>query len=84
MNESYALLEEDIRALSRSIQAFTELELAEVETFLSAGEYGVAFETTCAIIQEEAKVVPDHLKEIVRRLALRLGTDETWWRLIAE
>jgi len=47
MSYDYKRLEADINELLAAMSAFTRSEIAEVEQFLSAGEYGLAFETLC-------------------------------------
>ena len=45
MSYDYQRLETDLRVLLEVMCVFTPSEIAEVEQFLSAGEYGLAFET---------------------------------------
>jgi len=55
-----------------------------VEQFLTAGEYGLAFETLCGIAKEENKPVPNELRSKVRVLAHQMEIDPIWWGEIAK
>jgi len=79
MSYDYKRLEADINELLAAMSAFTRSEIAEVEQFLSAGEYGLAFETLCGIAKEENKPVPAELRPKVRKLAEQMEIDPNWW-----
>ena len=78
MNYDYEGLETELRDLVRAI-TLNAPEIDEVEKFLSAGEYGLAFETLCGICSEENKRVPSGLRQKVRELAERMDIDPVWW-----
>ena len=66
------------------MSSFTTSEAAEVEQFLSVGEYGLAFETLCGIATEENKPVPADLCPKVRKLAEQMKIDPIWWAALVE
>lgn len=76
-------LEDDLCELLGSMTKFTHEETAEVEQFLDAGEYGLAFETLCGIAKEENKPVPNEFRSIVRMLAEQMEIDPIWWKELA-
>jgi hypothetical protein len=79
----YSRLEEDLRQLTCALGSLAPSEISDVEVFLAAGEYGIAFETLCAILWEEGKTVPNELRPRVRELAERMEIDPSWWEKIA-
>ena len=79
MKHDYQRLEADLRELLIAMSGFTPSEVAEVEQFLSAGEYGLAFETFCGIAKEENKLVPNEVRPKIRTLAERMEIDPIWW-----
>ena len=79
MKSDLSGLEDELRQLVRGIASFTPAERAEVEQFLGAGEYGVAFETICGVVKEEGRPVPDGLRPVIRQLAQRMEIDPDWW-----
>jgi hypothetical protein len=84
MNFDYQKLEEDISQLLVAMTNLTPSEVAEVEQFLTAGEYGVAFETLCGIIKEEGKPVAQEIRLKFRGLAERMGINPLWWSEIVD
>jgi hypothetical protein len=83
--EYYQILEKDLKQLLLALNSFTPLEISEVDHFLAAGEYGIAFETLCAIIIEKRKCVPQELRSKIRELAERMDIDSDWWeRIVGE
>lgn len=83
MNSSYQQLKYDLSELLKAMSSFTSAETAEVEEFITVGEYGLALETLCAIAKEESKPVPDELRSKVRMLAKQMKIDPVWWREVA-
>lgn len=75
----YKRLEADLNEFLGAMSTFTPSEIAEVEQFLSAGEYGLAFETICGIANEESKPVPVEHRSKVRELAEQMEIDPVWW-----
>lgn len=84
MSYDYNRLETDLSELLVAMSSFTLSEIAEVQEFLSAGEYGLAFETLCGIVNEENKPVPAGLRPIVRKLAEQMEIDPIWWTELAK
>jgi len=84
MNIDYQKLEADLTRLLAAMNNFTPSEVAEVQQFLVAGEYGVAFETFCGIVKEEGKLVPAEVRPKIRMLAERMGIEPFWWAEIVE
>lgn len=83
MSYDYQQLETDLSELLGAM-SFTQSEVGEVEQFLTAGEYGLAFETLCGIAKEENKPVPNELRSKVRVLAQQMEIDPIWWVEIAK
>ena len=80
MNSDYTAMELELTRLLKALDGvFTSSEIAEVEQFLKAGEYGVAFETLCGIAKEENRSIPTELRPAVRALAQRMGIESLWW-----
>ena len=79
MSYDYKALEADINELLGGMTMFTPSEIVEIEEFLSAGEYGLAFETFCGIANEETKPVPVELRPKVRKIAEQMDIDPVWW-----
>lgn len=79
MSYDYKRLEADLNEVLGAMSAFTPFEIAEVEQFLSAGEYGLAFETFCGIASEESKPIPVELRSKVRKIAEEMEIDPVWW-----
>ena len=75
----YKKLEADLNEILVAMISFTPSQIEEVKQFLSAGEYGVAFETLCGIANEENKPVPVELRPKVRKLAEQMEIDPIWW-----
>ena len=69
MSYDYKRLEADLKEILGAMCTFTPSEIAEMEQFLFAGEYGLAFETLCGIANEENKPVPTELRPKIRKLA---------------
>jgi hypothetical protein len=83
MSYDYLRLENDLTELLCSIGSFNPSEAAEVSQFLAAGEYGLAFETLCAIATDEGRSIPLELRPKVRDLGERMGIDPIWWEELA-
>ena len=84
MSSDIRALGEDLRRLLESLTDFTPDEVREVEQFLRAGEYGVAFETLCGIIKEEGILISDLARPAIRALAQRMEIDPEWWAEICQ
>ncbi len=84
MSIDYKRLEEDLVQLLDEMPSFTSSEASEVQQFLAAGEYGVAFETLCGIINEEHKVVPLEVRPKIRAFAEHMKIDPIWWTKIVD
>ena len=61
------------RILDALGEALTESERDEIEMFLSACEYGVALETLCDILIEEARSLPKSVFAEIVELAELMG-----------
>lgn len=63
-------------------ETWTTSEAEEVSHFVNHGEYGVALETLCAIIEEENKGISSELYRHIQELGKRMELDpETWDRV---
>jgi len=82
---NYRNLETNLTNLLAGIESLTPLQRAEVEEYISVGEYGLAFEYLCAFLEEENKPVPVKLRPVIRSLAEQMNIDSNWWvKLIEE
>lgn len=79
MKTDYRKLESDLKELLGLMIDFTDHEVSEVEHFLNVGEYGLAFETLCAIVKEEGRTVSTDNLAIIQELAERMEIDSSWW-----
>lgn len=75
----YEQLEGSLRALVTEISILTSSETAVIVRFLDVGEYGVAFETLCAIIKEDGRTIPEDCKAGFKSLAEQMNIDRSWW-----
>lgn len=82
MNWNYEHLEVSLRSLLAENDSLSSSEKAEIERFLEVGEYGVAFETLCAIIKEEGKTIPDNLRAGFKSLAEQMNIERSWWEAL--
>jgi hypothetical protein len=79
----YQNLETELRRILDALKGvFTGSQCEEVESFLRAGEYGVAFETLCGIAVEEHHAIPIELRPVIRSLAQEMGIDPDCWEAI--
>lgn len=67
------------KLLQLLVDFFTESEMKEVQEFIDVGEYGVALETLCSIIDEENKVISKEVYDLIAQLgtSMEMGT-ESW------
>lgn len=83
MSHDYRNLERAITSLLESLAGvLTDSETGEVQQFLDAGEYGVAFETLCCILKDGRKAITARDAEQIRVLAEEMEIDEGYWRAI--
>lgn len=76
----YESLERKLRALLSLLrEILTEPEREECFLFLDAGEYGVTFETLCAILDEEKKSIPLEAFRLIRELGKQMLIDHERW-----
>ena len=83
MGYDYQQLERDLLAILDSIhETLTESESEEVRHFVEHGEYGVALETLCGVIEEEGKRISFEAYEQIHGLGERMEMEpEVWERL---
>ena len=78
--EEFQRLERDIGSLLSGLAGiFTSEEIDEVHEYVDHAEYGLAFETLCAIAKEKNRIIPKECHEIFRSLVRRMQIDEEWW-----
>lgn len=77
-------IEEKLGYLLDSIPGFSGAEIAEIKQFLLSGEYGVAFETMCAIILDERIVISSDIRLAIQELAIEMRIDPIWWEKVVE
>lgn len=71
MSIDYARLESELNEVL-ALAPLSEAEVMDVRRFLDAGEYGIALETLCSILQEGNKVIPPKLRDRLLQLAQRM------------
>ncbi len=69
-----------LRILEAFPETWTNSEVEEVCHFLEHGEYGVALETLCAIIEEEDKEIPLQLYNHIRKLGKKMDMNPEVWQ----
>ena len=57
---------------------FSESELAEVQEFINAGEYGIALETLVDIFAEEHKTVSTNVVALIKQLASTMAIESVF------
>lgn len=57
----------------------SEAELEEAQHFIDVGEYGLAFETLCGIIDEEQKMLPLTAYYLIDDLGKQMEIDPAIW-----
>lgn len=60
-------------------ETWTNSEVEEVRHFVEHGEYGVALETLCAIIEEEGKEISPQLYNHIHELGKRMEMAPEIW-----
>ena len=80
MSHDWQLLERELRALVTALRASAILDDAqEVEMYLHAGEYGLAFETICSILATGGKPLSSTFRAQLAAIGERIGVDGTEW-----
>lgn len=64
------------RVLAALSETLTESELEEVRRFVDHGEYGLALETLCDIVEEEDKRVSPEAYDRVCKPGASMGTEQ--------
>lgn len=59
--------------LNASKGELTDAELAEVQSFIDVGEYGLALETAADIYAEEEKIPSANVVSLIERLAIAMS-----------
>lgn len=57
----------------------TLAEMAEIQHFVDAGEYGLAFETLCGILIEEKKGPSEKAITLIHTLGTRMEIAHEYW-----
>ena len=74
----YQNIEKLLTQLLQSVaENFSETEEREVQEFIDAGEYGIALETFAGIVEEEKKVISEHVIVLVRQAAAAMQIRES-------
>ena len=77
---NYRLIENQLQAILSSLGLLlSEAELEEVQHFIDVGEYGLAFETLCGIIDEERKIIPLSVYYLIDDLGKQMEIDPAIW-----
>lgn len=77
-NIEYSLL----YILDASSGTLNRSEAEEVRHFVDYGEYGIALETLCAIIEEENREISPELYKRIRELGERMGLNSEVWKCL--
>ena len=76
----YRLIEEQLQTILSSLGLLlSEAELEEAQHFIDVGEYGLAFETLCGIIDEEQKMLPLTVYYLIADLGTQMEIDPAIW-----
>jgi hypothetical protein len=73
----YGSLEQRLRALTASLETYTDAERTEILRFVDLGEFGVALETAFSIAVEEGKTLSKASKQGIVKLAFEMGLGES-------
>lgn len=57
-------------------------EKAEVDDFINVGEYGLAFETLCFILQEKKKPISTEVYELLQDLGRQMLIEAEIWEVL--
>lgn len=81
--EYYQYLEVEIEGILADInKIISDKETTEVRHFTKAGEYGLALETLCGIINEEEYTIPKNTSQRILGLAQRMNIDKKLYEKI--
>jgi len=61
---------------------FSKSEIEEVKSFIDVGEYGIAFETLCFIIDEENKTITKEAFALIETLGTSMMLESDAWKFI--
>jgi len=77
-SDHYTNMEIGLRALlSKVVDEFNPSEVAEVDEFIEAREYGLALETLAAILIDESKEFDGSVVETIQELALAMNMEDS-------
>ncbi len=76
--DHYADMEAGLRALLfRLVDGFNPSEVAEVDEFIEAREYGLALETLAAVLVDESKEFDGSVVETIQELARAMNMEDS-------
>ncbi len=77
---NYEALENKLNAVLSLLEpVLSEAELAEVRHFIEVAEYGEAFDTLCAILDEEQAPISLDVYRIIEGLASQMKYEQHSW-----
>ncbi len=77
---TFTVIEEQLRQILELLSTtFSESEAKEVVRFIDVGEYGIALETLCSILDEEKKSVSHEVYNQIDDVGRRMLMDPTIW-----
>ena len=65
------------KLLFSASHVLSKSEVAEINSFIDVGEYGIALETAVDIFVEEGKIAPDEVVSLVKQLAIAMSIEPT-------
>ena len=86
MTHDYQALERELRSLVADVGSALEAsELRELEMYLNAGEYGLAFETLCACVRRrKPTLLPPKAFGAIAELGQRMSIEAEHWEDLGE
>lgn len=75
--EHYQKLERDLLDILAALlpETLKESEAGEIRYFVDHGEYGLALETLCDVVEEEDRRLPPEVYDKVRKLGASMGME---------
>lgn len=83
MSDQYRKLEADLIELLAEVgEEIPPSEAQEVQMYLDAGEYGLAFETICSVLKAKGSPVSESTCARIVDLGERMDIEPDYWREI--
>ena len=83
MNDYYETLAKDLLSVMADVSSLLEpVEVEEVQMYLDAGEFGLAFETLCAVLKRKQKPVSAATYVAISDLGERMDMEPSYWTVL--